>query len=97
MGDAAAQPTVPTITDLCAWRVFFFSGWNVSQVTSEGAVSKRSQAVNGENGRGQSELAASAPVPAGADTQSRSVGATGGRWLARQAEVKADRSEVEGA
>ena len=32
-------------------------------------MSKRSQAVNGENGRGQSEFAESVPVPAGADTQ----------------------------
>ena len=45
------------------------SVWNVFEKTSGGAVSKRSQAVNGENGRGQSELAVSAPVPAGADTQ----------------------------
>ena len=75
-GYAAAQPTLPSRTDLDACCVFFFCVWCVFEETSGGAMSKWSQAscvATVDTGRWNALLGVGSVVPAEADTQSRSV------------------------
>ena len=71
-GDAAAQPATPRRNGFVRLACLSLAGWNVSEGTSEGAVSKRSQAscvATIDTGSRNAMRGAGSVVTDGADTQ----------------------------